>query len=56
MDNPKKTIELRIEGLTISSEWWTPEFRELMCEICKEDNGIENCNKITCQVGNPWCG
>ncbi len=52
---PKRETKLRIEGLTISSQWWTPELQELFCEIC-DDKGTEKCNKITCQTANPWCG
>ena len=51
---PKRETKLRITGLTVSSQWWTPEFKEIMCEICKEDNN-NKCN-LSCQVGNPWCG
>lgn len=50
---PAKEIKLRIEGVKITSEWWTPEFKELICGICDDK---KNCNPIVCQVANPWCG
>jgi hypothetical protein len=50
-----KTIELTIDGDTISSTWWTPELSELFCNICYK-KGTEECNKMLCQSANHWCG
>jgi len=50
-----KTIELIIEGDTISSTWWTPELSELFCNLCYK-KGTEECDKMLCQSANHWCG
>ena len=50
----KEIIVLELDENKITSDWWTPEVKELFCSLCKED-GIE-CNPMTCQVANPWCG
>jgi len=46
-------IKLRIEGTKITSEWWSPELKEVLCGICDDK---ETCNPMTCLVANPWCG
>ena len=44
-------IELKIEGSIISTDWWTPEIKEIFCEMCDEK---DKC--ATCMNNNPWCG
>jgi hypothetical protein len=45
-------IELEIKGNEVISDWWTPAVKELFCAICEE----KECNEMTCQIANPWCG
>lgn len=52
MEKPKLVIDLEVEGDTITSQWWTPEVKELFCSICEETV----CDKTTCLIANPWCG
>lgn len=51
----KRTITIKIDGDKVSTDWWTPEIKELFCDICGK-SGTTECNKTTCQVANPWCG
>jgi hypothetical protein len=50
-----KVIELTISGDTISTDWWTKDIGELFCSLCNKKDTKE-CNKMTCEVANPWCG
>jgi hypothetical protein len=47
-----KTIELDIEGSTVSTPWWSKEIQEIFCECCTEEK--DKC--ATCMNTNPWCG
>jgi len=52
MEKTPEMIELKIDGSTISTDWWTPEIKELFCSLCDE----EKSKCIMCMNGNPWCG
>ena len=54
MPEPEK-IEITIDGDTISCDWWTKDVGKLFCDVCGK-KGTEECNKMTCQISNPWCG
>jgi hypothetical protein len=47
-----QTIELKIDGSVISTDWWTPEIKELFCDMCEEEKDKCAC----CMNNNPWCG
>ena len=48
-----EVIELEIKGNTVTAPWWTLEVKELFCTLCEDK---DECNPISCQVANPWCG
>ena len=50
-----KTIVLEIKDNKVSTDWWTPETREIFCSICDKKD-TKDCDKISCQVHNPYCG
>jgi len=47
----KESIELNIEGSTVSTPWWSNEIREIFCECCTEEKDCD-----ACENNNPWCG
>lgn len=45
-------VDFTIEGDTVTANWWTPEVRAIMCDICPRKG---NCDP-NCLTKNPWCG
>jgi len=48
-------VVLEIKDGVLKCDWWTPEIRDIFCSMCSK-KGTDDCDKMTCQIANPYCG